>query len=275
MSREITFWITPWTELPSLQAAIDQVNAQIDSVSKPARRWHGNLLLPTHYGPWPQAECSNTLPADLTVATPDDITRIRGVVEAAGLGFGAWGVPLGVVDHRAPGVNIPELAASHAAAAGYYSANFEPGKDFWAPGNDPTAIDAWWSGFWNGLPDQNAMAGNVSVTLIPSPWGIEAFGGTLGNLMGGGRDSAINLVGGATAVIMETYGGPNTQNEYPFPSLWPAQSFDMIHGSTPFGRVDLLAPGTRFLPMLALANLQSQLTMAGRLSNGDVHVWAI
>src|SRR2546423_1011878 len=111
--RELTVWGTPFTNLGSLDEAIAMVKTLAASV-----RAHGNLLLPTHFGPWPQAECRQSLPDDMRVATADDVRAIRERVEAAGLGFGAWGVP---VDLRSP-----ELAASIADASGYYSANFEP-----------------------------------------------------------------------------------------------------------------------------------------------------
>lgn len=245
MSRSLTVWISPLDAPASLQAACDIAKAQASSISTATRVYAPNLLLATHYGPYPQSECTQNLPPDLLVATPQDVANIRAQVEAQGVGFGAWGVPL---DNTSA-----TLAASHAAAAGYYVANFEPTASFWAPGDYAAAIDQWWSDFWNALPDQNAMNGNVGVTVVPNGWGMGAFASSFGN-----------LVGGANLICMETYGGPNTP-EYPYPDLWPAPSATTVRAAD--------TGGVPIACILSNLNLVAQASQANRISNGNLHSW--
>jgi len=240
MNRSLTVWITPFTALGSLTSAIDTVRNLAASVNAAP-----SLLLPTHFGQWPQTQCRQSLPTDMCVASPADVGPIRAAVEAAGLGFGAWGVP---VDQSSP-----ELAAGFAAASGYYSANFEP-DSFWTLGDDPAAIDAWWSTFWNALPDQEALSGNVSATVVPNGWGLGAF-----------RNSLPNLAAGCGALALEVYGGLQTAASYPSPNLWPTPAF-----------AEMRATGVdaNLIPILATANLKGQLALANRLGQGNIHLWA-
>lgn len=240
MTRSLTVWITPFTNLGSLSEAIDHVKGLAASV-----RATPSLLLPTHFGPWPQAECRQSLPDDMRVASAADIAPIRAAVEAAGVGFGAWGVP---VDLRSP-----ELAASFAAAAGYYGNNIEP-AEFWTLGDSPAAIDEWWSRFWNALPDQDALSGNVCATVIPNRWGLDAF-----------AQSLPNIAAGCGALALEVYGGINTKASYPSPSLWPTPSFAEIRAR---------GLDANLLPILATANLASEFSLGNRLGHGNVHLWS-
>lgn len=253
MSRSLTVWIDPLDAPPSLQAALDFARSQADSISSGARIFAPSLLLPTHYGPWPQSVCHQNLPPDLLVDQPEDVVAIRDKVESAGVGFGVWGVPY---DNNTTfrGLNSSRLAAFHASVGGYYVANFEPTSDFWGPGDDTAAIDAWWGGtpasFWDNS-DQATMNGNVGVTVIPNDWGLRAFRGSFGN-----------LVGGANVVLMETYGGPNTP-EYGYPNLWPTPSAATIASMT----------NLPVACILANANLVSQAAQANRIGRGNIHSW--
>lgn len=236
--KSLTFWITPFTNLSSLNAALLTVHQLTP------KGWAPSLLLPTHFGQWPQSQCTQSLPADLLVSGPADIDPIRSVVEAAGVGFGAWGVPVDLTS--------PELAAGFAAASGYYVANFEPGP-FWTPGDDPAAVDAWWQRYWDSLPDPDALSGNTAATVIPNQWGLSAF-----------QNSLPNLAAGCGALTLEVYGGLNTAGQYP--TLWPADGFASMHA---------LGVSANLYPILALANLKSSLTQAARLGHSNVHVWSI
>lgn len=241
MANELTWWVSPFTTLASLDEAISLCKKRTPT------GWHPNLLLPTHYGPWPQSECRQTLPPDMRVASPDNIAPLRSRVEAAGVGFGSWGVP---VDLRSP-----ELAAGFAGASGYYSANFEP-AEFWTPGDNPAAIDAWWGEFWNTLGDNSAaLDGNTSATVVPNSWGTSAF-----------ATSLPNLAAGCSALVLETYGGRNTARSYAYPNLWPIPSFALMRQKI---------NTTRLVPILARANLASQLHQANVLSPGRVEVWYV
>ena len=243
MIAELTFWVTPFTGLTSLDEAIGAANQAASSLSAV----HPNLLLPTHFGPWPQSECRQTLPPDMLVVSPDDVAPIRQKVEAAGLGFGCWGVP---VDGRSP-----ELAANFARAGGYYSANFEP-AEFWTPGDDPAVVDDWWQRFWDTLgADADALSGNVSATVVPNQWGIGAF-----------RNSLVNLAAGCGALALEVYGGLQTAQSYPAPNLWPTDGFAQVRAT---------GVQANLIPIVARANLASQMTQARRLGHGQVQVWAI
>ena len=208
MSQELTVWVTPFTSLRSLDDAL----AKIDKMVRPA--WHANLLIPLHYGKWPQAECIQSIPADMLVKEPDDVALVRQQVEHNGFGFGGWGVP-----HNGESA---ELAGQFAEACGYYSANFEPDV-FWTLGDDPAAIDDWWSRFWNAMQDQEAMAGNVSATVVPNGWGLGAFSRSLPN-----------LAAGCGALALEVYGGLQTKAEYPAPKQadWIARDFKFHSGET-------------------------------------------
>lgn len=240
MPGELTFWITPFTTLRSLGNAISTARRLTPS------GFHPNLLLPTHFGPWPQSECRQTLPADMLVASPDDVGPIRELVEKGGLGFGCWGVP---VDQRSAG-----LAAGFAAAGGYYSANFEP-AEFWLPGDDPASVDAWWEEFWNTLPEPDALSGNVSATVVPNAWGLGAF-----------RESLPNLAGGCGTLVLETYGGPNTRRSYPYPNLWPTPSLELVRET---------GVEATLVPIIALANRALQLDTATDLGGGQCQVWCL
>lgn len=239
--RSLTTWVTPFTSLGSLDEAIARVQALSLSV-----RATPSLLLPTHFGQWPQAQCRQSLPADMRVGSPDDVAAIRARVEGAGVGFGAWGVP---VDQ----LSAP-LAAGFAEAAGYYVANFEP-AEFWTPGDNPVAVDLWWGGFWNSLADQQAMSGNVAATVIPNRWGLDSF-----------RNSLPNLAAGCGALTLEVYGGLQTAGQYPSPNLWPNDGFAEVRATG----VD-----ANLIPILATANLKGQMALANRLGHGNVHLWAI
>jgi len=240
MSQELTVWVTPFTSLRSLDDAL----AKIDKMVRPA--WHANLLIPLHYGKWPQAECIQSIPADMLVKEPDDVALVRQQVEHNGFGFGGWGVP-----HNGESA---ELAGQFAEACGYYSANFEPDV-FWTLGDDPAAIDDWWSRFWNAMQDQEAMAGNVSATVVPNGWGLGAFSRSLPN-----------LAAGCGALALEVYGGLQTKSEYPAPHLWPTDGSQRIRATG----VD-----ANLIPIIADANLAGQYNLANRLGHGNVHVWAI
>lgn len=238
--RSFTNWITPFTSLKSLQEAIDTTWALTP------KGWDASLLLPVHFGQWPQAVCRQTLPPDMRVAAPLEVAVIRADVEGAGLGFGVWGVP---VDGSSP-----ELAAGFAAVAGYYVANFEPGV-FWLPGDDPAAVDDWFGRFWNQLGSQaDELSGNVAATVIPNPWGLGAF-----------KRSLPNLAAGCGALALEVYGGLQTGQEYVSPNLWPADGFAEIRATG----VD-----ANLIPIVATANLKGQLALANRLGHGNVHAWA-
>lgn len=240
MNRSLTVWVSPFTALGSLAKAMSTITDMTP------QGWAPSLLLPTHFGQWPQSDCRQSLPKDMLVSSPLDIGAIRSAVESAGLGFGAWGVP---VDQSGAA-----LAAGFAAAAGYYVANFEPGE-FWTLGDSPSEIDAWWTTYWNSLPDQDALSGNTAATIIPNPWGMGAF-----------KNSLPNLAGGCGALTAEVYGGNQTAASYPAPNLWPADGF-----------AELRATGVQanLYPILARANLSSQLAQASRLGHGNVHVWAL
>lgn len=243
MSRELTFWVSPFTSASNLNDLISVCSSQAASVSTPGRTWHGNMLLPTNYGVYPQSQCTQTLPPDALVSQPSDVTAIRQQVEAAGVGFGGWGVP--------NTANSGDISGQFAEACGFYACNFEP-QDFWVPGDDPAAIDAWWTAFWNGRDD---LSGNVLSTVVPNAWGLGAF-----------QNSLANLAEGCNGLALETYGGPNTP-AYPYPDCWPAPATALVKAAAP--------AGTRLIPILAIANLASQLTQANRMSSGNVHVWYI
>lgn len=242
--KSLTVWVTPFTNLGSLDETIATV---MQLVSIAGHRWSPSLLLPTHFGQWPQAQCRQSIPKDMLVASPADIQPIRDAIESAGIGFGAWGVPVDLTS--------PELAANFARAAGYYAANFEPDA-FWVPGDNANAIDNWWMRFWNQLGDQaDALSGNVTATVVPNPWGLRAF-----------QNSLSNLAAGCGALTLETYGGLQTAGEYPSPNLWPTDGF-----------AELRATGVdaNLYPILARANLAGQIGLANRLGHGNVHLWAI
>lgn len=248
MAKTLTTWIDPLDAPNSLQAAVDIVKAQAQSISTATRQYSPNLLLTTHYGPWPQSACRQNLPADLLVTTPDDVDHIRQQIEAQGVGFGAWGVPLDQ--------SSAVMAAQHAIKAGYYVANFEPTSAFWAPGDDGAAIDAWWQAFWDEIQNEgatDALNGNVGVTVVPNSWGLGAF-----------RNSFGNLVGGANLILMETYGGPNTPS-YPYPDLWPTPSASAVQA--------LNTNGLPIACILSNLNLVSQASQANRIGLGNVHCW--
>lgn len=238
--KSLTIWITPFTALGSLDKAIAAVQAITPD------GWAPSLLLPTHFGQWPQAECRQSLPKDLLVATPADVAPIRAKIESAGIGFGAWGVP---VDGASP-----ELAAGFADVAGYYVANFEPDA-FWTPGDDPTAIDNWWSQYWNTLPNPDALNGNTGATVVPNAWGLGAF-----------HNSLPNLAAGCGALFLEVYGGTQTSATYPNPNLWPIDGFAQVRAT---------GVQANLYPILARANLSSQLALGNRLGHGNVHCWAL
>ncbi len=237
--RSFTNWITPFTSLHSLNEAIQVTR----SLTPPG--WTPSLLLPTHFGQWPQGECRQSLPADMLVRTPADVATIRVIVESQGLGFGAWGVP---VDSSSP-----ELAASFAAAAGYYVANFEPAA-FWVPGDNAATIDDWWGRYWTQLGSQaDELSGNTAATVVPNAWGLSAF-----------ESSLQNLADGCGALMLEVYGGLQDAALYPSPNLWPAPGFAKIRATG----VD-----ANLIPILATANLTGQLALANRLGHGNVHCW--
>jgi hypothetical protein len=238
--REITTWVSPFTALNSLDDAI----AMATAMARPG--WHANLLLPLHYGQWPQAQCRQSLPSDMRVSGPADVAGIRSKVEALGLGFGGWGVP-----HDGASA---ELAGQFAEASGFYVANFEP-ELFWTPGDDPLAIDDWWSRFWNAMTDQNAMGGNVAATVVPNQWGIGAF-----------RLSLSNLAAGCEALALEVYGGLQTKGRYPPPNLWPDDGFRLVRQT---------GVEANLIPILAEANLASQFLKASWLGQGNTHVWHV
>src|SRR5262245_57046962 len=116
MPLEISVWISPFTNLPSRQAAIDRANEIAETVaSVDGAQTHPNLLLPTNYGIWPQSECNQSLPSDLLVSAPSDVGSIRADIEAQGVGFGAWGVPH---ELSRGGVSTARVAAEYAVEAG-------------------------------------------------------------------------------------------------------------------------------------------------------------
>ena len=241
MVPNLTVWITPFTGVTSLDEAIGRVEAlSLSAGAVP------NLLLPTHFGQWPQAECKQTLPPDLLVAGPTDVAPIRQRVEAAGIGFGCWGVPVDLTS--------PELAAGFADAGGYYVANFEPDQ-FWTPGDDPAAVDEWWSRYWNALPAPDALSGNTAATVVPNAWGLDAF-----------KNSLPNLAAGCGALCLEVYGGLQTQATYPRPNLWPTNGFTQVRA---------IGVEANLIPIVAKANLPSQKTLAAHLGNGNIHVWCL
>lgn len=243
MSKSLTVWITPFTNLADLADAIALIRSL---ATKAGTGWSPNLLLPTHFGQWPQAQCRQTLPPDMLVGSADDVSSIRAQVEAAAVGFGCWGVP---VDQSGAAV-----ASWSAATGGYYVANFEPDV-FWLPGDDPGAIDAWWGTFWNDLPNQDALSGNVAATVVPNGWGLGAFKNSIGN-----------LAAGCGALTLEVYGGLQTQGQYPAPNLWPADGF---------AEVRALGLDANLIPILATANLSVQIAQANRLGHGNVHLWSV
>lgn len=239
--NNLTVWISPFTSQPSLDVAIA-------NVQELARQYEcqGNLLLPVAYGSYPQSVCNQTLPADMRVANPYDVAPIRERVEAAGLGFGAWVVPID-----------PDCAAYHAAyadMAGYLSVNFEGTPDFWAPGDNAGAIDAYWGHFWNSLANPEVLNGNVSVTMVP----------TTGEQLRWSSAALREMAGGANLLLLEVYGGPNTN--YKYPNDWPYPSFDAVN------KLGLQVP---LAPILALANLGDQFKQAVSLGAGNAHVWAL
>jgi hypothetical protein len=269
MTVEVTVWITPFTGLPSRQAAIDRAKQIAQSISDAdGAATHPNLLLPTHFGAWPQSQCNQQLPADLLVARPADIAPIKQDIEGQGVGFGAWGVPVAVTDARAPGINIPQLAAQFAMAAGYYAANFERGV-FWTPGSVAGPINQWWQGFWDTIEQAGqtpVLNGNVASTIVPSHWEMGYY-----------TPAALEaLAGGANWLCLECYGGPNTP-EYP-PSanppafdLWPAHSCPAMEQR--FQHIQSAHPP--LVPILALANISAQASQAVDIGHGQVQVWAI
>lgn len=239
--RDLTVWITPFTNLGSLDEAIQTTTALANSVGAAP-----SLLLPTHFGRWPQSQCRQSLPDDMRVSSPDDIADIRRRVEDAGVGFGAWGVPVDLAS--------AELAAAFAHAAGYYGNNIEPGE-FWVLGDSPGAVDKWWETFWNSLPDPEALSGNVLATVIPNTWGLSSF-----------RRSLPNIAGGCGLLAAEVYGGINTAAQYPAPGLWPTPSFAKLRS---------LNIDANLIAILARANLQAQFNLGVRLGHGNVHLWCI
>jgi len=250
--KSLTVWITPFTLVSSLSEAIDIVHQLADTLGT---TWEASLLLPTNFGAWPQSHCTQSLPGDMRVGSVDDVGIIRQRVESTGLGFGVWFVPVACDDPRAPGVDIPELCARMAVAGGYAAANFEPDV-FWRPGDDPAMVDEFWQRFWDAMApaEQAIMSGNVCATVVPNPWGIGAF-----------RNSLPNLAAGCGALALEVYGGLQTAAQYPSPDLWPADGFREIRATG----VD-----ANLIPILARANLTTQLPLANRLGHGNVHVWA-
>jgi hypothetical protein len=249
VSKSLTVWITPFTGLSALDEAISKTQQLANSAGK---GWAPSLLLPTNFGPWPQSQCTQSLPSDMLVSAPDDVASIRQRVEAASLGFGIWFVPVNVDDSRAPDVAIPELCAQFAWEGGYAVGNWEP-DSFWRPGDDPAAIDEFWTRFWNSLPDQDAMSGNVAATVVPNQWGLSSF-----------SKSLTNLAAGCGALCLEVYGG--LQTPYPYPDLWPSDGFMEVRNT---------GVNANLIPILATANLSSQIVQANRLGHGNVHVWAI
>lgn len=244
MTKSLTVWVTPFTALGSLQDAIITTAALAHSVGP---GWSPSLLLPTNFGQWPQVECRQSLPADMLVADPSGVATIRATVEEHGLGFGGWGVPVDLAS--------PELSAEFARACGYYVANFEPGQ-FWTPGDDPAAVDAWWQAYWDTLAgDADTLSGNTAATIIPNDWGLAAF-----------QNSLPNLAAGCGALCAEVYGGLQTMGSYPSPNLWPTPAFAKLRATG----VD-----ANLIPILARANLSSQISQANRLGHGIVHIWAI
>ena len=242
--RSLTVWVTPFTNLGSLDEAIGAAKEAASSISTSRTHWAPSLLVPAHYGIWPQAECRQSLPDDMRFASPDDVAACRATVEAAGLGFGVWGVP-----------NTGDsgtLAGQFAAAAGYYSANFEP-PPFWLPGDDPAAVDAWWTDLWAAAGDE--LGGSVTATVIPNQWGLDAF-----------KNSLPNLAAGCNGLALEVYGGLQTAGSYPYPNLWPQDGVNQIRAT---------GVNANLIPILARANLTGQIGLAARLGAGNVHVWAI
>ena len=241
--RSLTVWVTPFTPVGSLAEAIDTTKALASSAGN---GWAPSLLLPTHFGQWPQAECRQSLPPDMLVGAPDDVVPIRSAVEAAGVGFGSWGVPVDLAS--------PELAAEFARRSGYYANNIEPGV-FWTPGDDPAAVDAWWQAYWDTLGnDAEMLSGNTVATVIPNTWGLDAF-----------ANSLPNIAAGCGALAAEVYGGINTSASYPSPNLWPTPAF---------ARLRATGVDANLIPILARDNLSSQISQANRLGHGNVHVWA-
>jgi hypothetical protein len=247
MIRSLTVWVTPFTGLTSLGQAIEKAKELASSVGAVP-----NLLLPANFGAWPQAQCRQNLPPDMRLKSPDDVASVRAIVEAAIVGFGLWSVPVARVDSRQSDVNIPTLCAKFAEAAGYWIGNWEP-AEFWIENDDPAVMDDWWTQFWNALDDPDAMSGNVAATVIPNSWGMSAY-----------KNSLVNLAAGCGALALEVYGGLQTAQEYP--SLWPKEGFLTVRATG----ID-----ANLIPILALANLQSEIKQAYRLGHGNVHLWCI
>ncbi len=247
MTSELVVWVTPFTPLKSIHDAIG-ISAELAAgVSTPQYPWTARLLVPVHYGNYAQAQCLQHLPKDMCVSSPADVMPMRWLVNSKGLRFGVWGVPL-------DGTSA-QTAAAYASVGGYYAANFEPTASFWAPGDDPAAVDGWFGAFWNALPDQQALNGRVLATVVPNSWGLGAF-----------AKSLPNLAAGCNALALETYGGPVTINEYPQPNLWPTESFAAVRA---------LGVSTPLVPILARANVHVQIAEAAALGQGQCHVWAI
>lgn len=235
---ELTFWITPFTQLRSRDELQDRVQGLTPD------GWHPNILLPTHYGAVLQGAVRQNLPADLLVSSIDDIAAIRDDIEQRGLGFGVWGVPMSQGD--------ADLARTCALVGGFYVANTERGRDFSEALLIPGGMVQWWTAFWN--EDANPLDGSVYATLVPNT-----------DTLSLGKGILEELAGGANALALETYGGPNTP-EYPFPSLWPTPSFE---------KVGALLPDSKLVPILAVENLAEQLAECDALSPGEVQVWAL
>jgi len=249
MPRELTFWISPFTTCGSLDLLISKAKHYADVASSSEGQWHANLLLPTHYGQYWQGDCHQTIPADALVSSADDIGPIRAAVEGAGVGFGVWGVP---VDQ-----NGAAPAAASAEAGGFYMADFERGPDFWRPGDDPDAVNAWWTEFWDTLGEGTELDGNVGSTLVPSDWEL-----------GYSNAMLAALAGGSNLVALETYGGPATSGSYPYPSLWPTPSFARVTPREP--------ANTALACILAIDNLSAQIKEAYQLSSRfGVQVWKL
>lgn len=247
--RSLTTWMTPFTDLPGL---LEAINASKALAAEAGPHWAPSLLIPANFGAWPQAQCQQNIPKDCLIGSPDDVPAIRARVEGEGVGFGVWSVPVAFRDPRAPGVAIPTLCAQMAEAAGYWIGNWEPGV-FWIDGDSPGLMVDWWGEYWGALQDQETMNGNTGATVVPNAWGLSAFWASLPN-----------LAAGCNGLFGEVYGGLQTGGQYP--SLWPQASFD---------RVRATGVDANLYPILARANLKSEIALANRLGHGNVHVWAI
>lgn len=242
---ELTFWHSPF-DSRSLDVLADDLQRIASEYGG-----HPNLLLPTHYGRDFQSSVKQSLDPSLLVDSISKLAAIRRTVEAKGIGFGAWGVPLDVDDAH--------LAAVVANVSGYYVANVEPDPtNFWHPGDNADAAKSWVSTFLN---TQNIGSDSLGATLVPNASHLDW------------SDATLQAWYDELRVHAEIYGGNATSNYYHYPNLWPWPSYAAIDNRFRWWTSNETA---HIIPIMHADNLPStgDIDLFNLLSPGNVHVWS-